>query len=201
MQAYFDCRRAKRSSESALRFEIDLEHNLATLYDDLCADVYTPGRSICFVVTHPRPREVWAADFRDRIVHHLLYNHIAPAIHARFIADSCACIPGRGTLYGARRLEAMIRSQTQNWSRPGFYLKCDIANFFVSISKPILSELLAHHIAVAHYLVDIGAGAGRRRRQRGGHRGGQHQGREADSQRAQERAQERAAQESAGKVD
>jgi len=152
VQAYFDCRRAKRNSESALRFEINLEHSLAELYDELRADVYTPGRSICFVVTHPRPREVWAADFRDRIVHHLLYNHVAPIIHARFIADTCACIPGRGTLYGARRLEAMIRSQTQNWSRPGFYLKCDIANFFVSISKPILSELLAHHITEPWWL-------------------------------------------------
>jgi predicted DNA-binding transcriptional regulator AlpA len=36
---------------------------------------------------------VWAAAFRDRIVHHLLYRRVAPAIEARFIADSCACIP------------------------------------------------------------------------------------------------------------
>ncbi len=146
VQAYFDCRRAKRNSDSALGFELDLERNLAELYADLCADAYTPGPSICFVVTHPKPREVWAAEFRDRVVHHLLYNHVAPAIHARFIANSCACIPGRGTLYGARRLEAMIRSQTHNWSRPCHYLKCDIANFFVSINKQILFELLARHI-------------------------------------------------------
>ncbi|MBS0368445.1 MAG: RNA-directed DNA polymerase [Proteobacteria bacterium] len=152
VQAYFDCRRAKRNSDSALRFEIDLEHNLVDLYAELRADAYTPGRSICFVVTHPKPREVWAAEFRDRVVHHLLYNHVASSIHARFISTSCACIPGRGTLYGAQRLEAMIRSQTQNWSKPAYYLKGDIANFFVSINKQILFELLARHITESWWL-------------------------------------------------
>lgn len=148
-QAYFDCRENKRNSASALAFEAALERNLRALHDDLADGTYRPSRSICFVITRPKPREVWAADFRDRIVHHLLYNRIAPRFHARFIADSCACIPGRGTLYAARRLEGHVRSQTHNWSRPAYYLKCDLANFFVSIDKRILFELIAAKIPEA----------------------------------------------------
>ena len=144
--AYHDCRRTKRNTASALTFEQDLERNLCRLRDDLVAGSYRPGRSICFVVLRPKPREVWAADFRDRIVHHLLYNQIAPRFYAQFIADSCACIPGRGTLYAARRLEHKIRSVTANWSRPAFYLKCDLANFFVAIDKRILWRRLAARI-------------------------------------------------------
>ncbi|EPX97249.1 RNA-directed DNA polymerase, partial [Ralstonia sp. AU12-08] len=106
------------------------------------SDNYTPGRSKCFVITRPKPREVWAAEFRDRIVHHLLYNRIGPRFEHSLIADSCACIKGRGTLYAARRLDAKVRSITQNWSRPAHYLKCDLANFFVSIDKRILLDLL-----------------------------------------------------------
>lgn len=144
--AYFDCRRTKRNTYNALAFESDLEHNLRELYNELASGTYLPGRSICFVVTRPRPREVWAADFRDRVVHHLLYNHIAPAFYAAFIADSCACIPGRGTLYAARRLEAKVRSITQNWQRPAYYLKADVANFFVAIDKRVLWDLLEPRI-------------------------------------------------------
>lgn len=59
-QAYFDCRRTKRNSASALAFEQDLERNLRKLYDELHGDTYQPGRSICFVITRPKPREVWA---------------------------------------------------------------------------------------------------------------------------------------------
>lgn len=146
VEAYLDCRRTKRNSASALAFESNLESNLRDLYDDLQDGIYAPGRSICFVITRPKPREVWAAEFRDRIVHHLLHNRIAPRFYACFIADSCACIPGRGTLYAAERLESKVRSITQNWSQPAFYLKLDLANFFVSIDKRILHDLLSRRI-------------------------------------------------------
>lgn len=141
--AYDNCRDNKRNTNSALAFELNLERNLRQLYDELRDGSYRPGRSICFVITRPKAREVWAAAFRDRVVQHLLYNRIAPRFEASFIADSCACIPGRGTLYGAVRLESKVRSITQNWSRRAFYLKCDIANFFVSIDKRILFKLIA----------------------------------------------------------
>jgi RNA-directed DNA polymerase len=86
---------------------------------------------------------VWAAGFRDRVVHHLLYNKIGPRFERSFIADSCACIKGRGTLYAIKRLEAKIRSITRNWSRPAYYLKCDVESFFVRIDKRRLAELIS----------------------------------------------------------
>jgi RNA-directed DNA polymerase len=144
--AYMDCRRTKRNSASALAFEAHLERNLCDLRDELISGQYQPGRSICFVITRPKPREVWAAEFRDRIVHHLLYNKIAPRFYAAFTADTCACIPGRGTLYAAQRLEHQVRSATQNWAKPAHHLKCDLANFFVSIQKPVLLAQLAGRI-------------------------------------------------------
>ena len=140
--AYFDCRRTKRNTVNALAFEANLERNLDRLHRELLEGSYRVGRSICFVVTRPKPREVWAADFRDRVVHHLLYAKIGPRFERTFIADSCACIKGRGTLYAAERLERKIRSITQNWRRRAYYLKCDLANFFVSIHKPTLGLLL-----------------------------------------------------------
>lgn len=146
VQAYLDCRRTKRNSASALAFEAHLEGNLIDLHDELIAGAYQPGTSVCFVVMRPKPREVWAAQFRDRIVHHLLYNHIAPRFLASFTADTCACIPGRGTLYAACRLEHQVRSATQNWSRPASYLKCDLANFFVSIDKHVLLAQLQRRV-------------------------------------------------------
>lgn len=59
--AYFDCRRHKRNTLHQLAFEADLERNLMALWRDLCDGSYTIGRSIAFVVTYPKAREVWAA--------------------------------------------------------------------------------------------------------------------------------------------
>jgi hypothetical protein len=146
VQAYLDCRRTKRNSASALAFEAHLESNLCDLHGDLVSGAYRPGRSTCFVTLRPKPREIWAAGFRDRVVHHLLHNRISPRFYRSFTADTCACIPGRGTLYAAQRLEHQVRSITRNWSRPAFYLKCDLANFFVAIDKHVLREQLVPRI-------------------------------------------------------
>jgi len=146
VEAYFDCRRTKRNTLSALAFEADLERNLVSLFDELAAGTYRPGPSVCFVITRPKPREVWAAQFRDRVVHHLLYNRIGSRFERSFIADSCACIKGRGTLYAARRLDSKVRSVTRNWARPAFFLKADIANFFVAIDKRVLAGHLEARI-------------------------------------------------------
>lgn len=141
-----DARREKRSSAAALAFELGLEENLVALHEELAAGAWRPGRSICFAIARPKPREVWAAPFRDRIVHHLLYRHIGPRFERAFTADTCACIAGRGTLYATRRLEAQIRGASANWTRTLFYLKCDIASFFVSIDKRILAAQLERRI-------------------------------------------------------
>ena len=146
VNAYLACRRTKRRKHTATAFEMNQEAALSALQQAVDAGTYTPGRSTCFIITRPRPREVWAAEFADRIVHHLLYNAIGAQIERTFIADSCACIPGRGTLYAVHRLEHHVRSATHNWSRPAHYLKMDLANFFVSIDKAILAEQLRAQI-------------------------------------------------------
>ena len=69
---YRGCRRNKRNTHSALAFEVGAEAKLLVLQQELRDHTYRPGRSICFVTGGPKPREVFAADFRDRIVHHVL---------------------------------------------------------------------------------------------------------------------------------
>lgn len=144
--AYFDCRKAKRNAISQLQFEADLESNLVGLYHDLESGHYQIGQSIAFIVTHPKIREVWAADFRDRVVHHVIYNALYQRFHKRFIRDSYACIPGRGTHDGLRRVSAFARSITRNWTRPAYCLRVDVANFFNSIDRKILLNLVERHI-------------------------------------------------------
>lgn len=145
-QAYYDCRRTKRNSDSALFFEERLERNLMDLYYELIDGAYYPGPSNVFVVEYPRVREVWASAFRDRVVHHLLYNKISDRFHRRYIHDSYACIPGKGTHKAVARMEHFSRSITQNFTVPGYVLKMDVANFFVSVNRLIVDAQMTPHI-------------------------------------------------------
>ncbi|MCW8400489.1 hypothetical protein OQJ26_17045 [Legionella sp. PATHC038] len=49
-QAYFDCRKNKRNTMNALRFETDYESNLIALREELNSSTWHPGRSIAFVI-------------------------------------------------------------------------------------------------------------------------------------------------------
>ena len=73
---YYRCRRNKRNTINALRFEADQEKNLIDLQEALVQRTYRPGRSVCFFTTRPKLREIFAADFRDRVVHHLLVDYL-----------------------------------------------------------------------------------------------------------------------------
>jgi len=97
-QAYYDCRKTKRKSSSCIRFEIQEAENLAELYHELLDGTYEIGSSICFIVTEPKLREVFAADFRDRIVHHLVINKFNYLFEERFIDNTFNCRKGKGTL-------------------------------------------------------------------------------------------------------
>ena len=148
--AYFDCRRHKRNTINQLAFEADLETNLVSLWRELNDGSYKIGRSIAFVVKYPKIREIWAADFRDRVVHHVIYNAIKDRFYNRFIRDTYACIPGRGTHDGLRRVSHFARSITRNWTRPAYVLKADIANFFNSIDRRRLLEIVERHVPEDH---------------------------------------------------
>lgn len=136
--AYLECRKNKRKTVNALKFEINLEEKLKILLDELRARTYAPGRSVCFVVTIPKPREVFAADFRDRIVHHLLVGEIEECFEKKFIYDSFACRKGKGTHRAVSRLCYFIGKKENQKS---WYLKMDIKSFFVSIDHKILCDL------------------------------------------------------------
>ncbi len=141
-RAYLDCRRRKRGTANALRFELNLAENLVRLEEELNSETYRPSRSVCFVNERPKPREIFAADFRDRIVHHLFVREIEPYWEKVFIHDSYACRRGKGTHAAVDRLRDFLRSVTKGGRRRAFFLQMDVANFFMSIDKQILFDQL-----------------------------------------------------------
>ena len=143
---YRACRRNKRRTRNALAFEIDLEAKLLALGEELRSHRYRPGRSICFITDGPKPREVFAAGFRDRVVHHLLVSRLEPIFEPGFIHDSYACRKGKGTLAASDRLTTMLRRATANGRRPAWAIKLDVASFFTSIEKRRLYRILRRRV-------------------------------------------------------
>jgi len=137
-QAYFDARKNKRKTNSALKFELNYEAELFKLRDEIISRKYEISPSICFISFHPVKREIFAGDFRDRIIHHLIFNYLNPFCERLFINDSYSCRAGRGTSYGVKRANHFIRSCSENYKKDCYILKLDISGYFMSIDKVVL---------------------------------------------------------------
>ena len=149
-EAYEDCRTNKRNTINALAFELDYESELLSLWQEINAGTYRPGRSIAFIVDKPVKREIFAADFRDRVVHHFIINKLNPYFEKTFIYDSYACRKGRGTHFGIQRIDRFIRQCSSNYTEDCYVLKLDIQGFFMAIDKRILWNKLRTFIET-HY--------------------------------------------------
>ena len=145
-QAYFACRKNKRYTLNALAFEIDYENNLVQLCEEINNGTYKIGRSIAFIVDKPVKREIFAADFRDRVVHHLIIGKLNHQFEKLFIHDSYSCRVGKGTHFGIQRIDRFIRQCSANYTKDCYILKLDLQGFFMSISKHILFAKLEQFI-------------------------------------------------------
>ncbi len=148
--AYEECRRNKRNTCNAIAFEMDYENYLQELYLEVNSGRYKPSRSMAFIINQPVKREVFAADFRDRVIHHLLISKLNPELEKSFIYDSYACRVGKGTHLGIKRVDRFIRSCSRNYSCDCYILKLDISGFFMSIDRKLLWRRLSDFVDL-HY--------------------------------------------------
>ncbi len=143
-RAWQACRRGKRGTRKAQRYEMDLLDKLVDTAQALQTRSWHPSRASRFVTLHPKPREILAADFGDRVVHHLLVPWFEKHFEPVFIHDSFANRHGKGTHAAVDRLQAFTRSYPTH--QPGWYLQLDVANFFHSINRRKLFGLLSDRI-------------------------------------------------------
>lgn len=141
-EGYLAARRAKRKTQACLRFSARIGAEIGALHAELVSGEYRPRPYRVFEVPSPKPRMIYAPDFRDVVVQHSIYAAIYPVLNRSFIDSSCACRIGLGTHaasdYALRALRA---------SDPDSYvLHLDVRKFFYSIDRQILAAILRRKI-------------------------------------------------------
>lgn len=142
------CRARKGKTTRSSVVDVDLRpmiyvtHILNVLRDS----IYVPSRFREFTVTDPKKRLVLALPYVDRIVHQwLIEEFIKPYYLPRFIKDSYACIPGRGSHAAVKCIQGYMRDMRQ---RQGKYyiVKMDISKYFYNIDRDVLFKILKRAI-------------------------------------------------------
>ena len=139
--AWHMARRHKVTKHYVRVFDRRADENLQAICNALYTRDYHPEPSSCFIVDRPKKREVFAAQFADRVVHHYYYNQTHRIFERTFIEDSYSCIQGRGTHYGIERLKQHIREESNNYSRECWVMSLDIRGYFMHIDRAILRDI------------------------------------------------------------
>jgi len=110
---------------------------------------YAPSRSSCFVVQRPKAREIHAALFADRVVHHVLEPRLEAIYEPIFIHDLYSNRKGKGTHRAVARLSGFMRSLEGMGQGMVYALQLDVRNFFNTIDRRILWGMIKGRLAKA----------------------------------------------------
>ena len=141
-QAYEDCKRKKKGKRGTKEFSRNALFNCCVIADEINERRYKLRPSECFIVSYPKPREVFCAAFRDRVVQHFVYNELNPIIEKMLIADTYTYRVGKGTDYAIKRIVRKLRQATDNYTKSVTDMKMDLGGFFMSINRQWLCGLV-----------------------------------------------------------
>lgn len=139
-RAFRKAARHKRNTYDESQFEMRIHESINLLVRDVLRGEFHPHPGISFVITDPVIREIFAAPFMDRVIHHFLCDITEPFWENRLINDSYSCRKGKGTMYGIFRLARHMRQVSQNYQIPTTVAKFDIKSYFMSLPRAGLYE-------------------------------------------------------------
>jgi len=138
--SYLAARKNKRNTHNQLAFELNQETNLHLLATSIFERKYKPKPCIAFIINKPVMREIFAADFSDRVIHHFIYRCIYKDIDQQLIYDTYSCREKKGTLFGVNRAKSFMRSCSEDYTENTYYLKLDIEAYFMNMQHTLLFE-------------------------------------------------------------
>lgn len=154
-EGYKDCKRFKASTTGCVEYMQNYLANNLQLYRDLNSMTYEIGQSKTFCVTRPKLREVFCAQFRDRIVHHILAIKFIDIFETEMLDCAYACRKGKGTLYGIEHVKQQITEVSRGYTVETWILRCDLQGFFMSIDRRMAYRIVEDIIRRRYDGVDI----------------------------------------------
>lgn len=134
-QAFYKAKKGKAAKASVQAFGKSLKENLRDLESQILAGEVEVGDYNYFTIYDPKKRQICAAPFAQRVLHHALMN----VCHDRFdryqTADSFASRIGKGTY-------AALDQAKGYQKRYGWFLKLDVRKYFDSLNHQIIREQL-----------------------------------------------------------
>jgi len=142
----YNCVNQSGNSAEKRRLLINIPRIVTALAQEIYSLRYLPERMTVFAVQDPKLREIFAPNFRDRLVQHWLVSLVNPQISRGWIDDCYSNRSGKGTHSAIARLQHFMRRPHNT-----YFCQMDIASYFPSIDRSILLSLWQEQFARLDY--------------------------------------------------
>lgn len=140
-EAYLLCLKNKKGKQGTYKFvNENLCGNLMKLVNNLNERNYNPKPSNCYVITEPALREIYAAQFSDRVIQHFYMKEIEDILDEELVDGCCSCRKQRGTDYALKLLKKYLVEISNYGKKDCFFLKIDLSGYFMSIDRKHVGE-------------------------------------------------------------
>ena len=140
-EAYILCLKNKKRKMGTYNFvNMNLCKNLYEILEELNNREYKPKPSNCYVITDPALREIYAAQFKDRVVQHFYLKEIEDILESKFVEGCSSCRKGKGTDFALKLLKKYLVETSNNGKKECYFLKIDLSGYFMSIDRKQISN-------------------------------------------------------------
>lgn len=136
-EAYFMARANKRRSNDSVRFEVGFETGLVRLMHDINNRTYRADSNYAFVVFSPKPREIFATEMRNRVVHHYLDWRLRPIYEKVFSDRTFNNRTGMGLHKAVASFRNDVREMTADYMKDAWIAHLDIKGYFPNANVEI----------------------------------------------------------------
>ncbi len=135
MMAYYQARRGKQHRYSVKEYGHNIFRNLLNLQEEILSGEITIGKYHYFKIYDPKERQICAAPFEERVLHHAIINVCRPYFERNLIYDTYATRNNKGVYAAIDRAKVAMK-------RYEYVAKLDVRKYFDSISHSILKQKL-----------------------------------------------------------
>ena len=151
--SYRLARQGSVKSPDQVEFELHWEGNCVKLCDEINSKTYQPT-AYSFIVTYPKPREIFASDFSTRVLHHYLHERLVPLLENRLSKHTFNNRKGMGTSACQNAVISHMYEVSNGYTEDAWIIKMDLSGCFPNINQDIAFKQLESVINEDYHGID-----------------------------------------------
>ena len=151
--SYRLARQGSIKSPDQVEYELHWEGNCIKLCDAINSRTYQPT-AYSFIVTYPKPREIFASDFSTRVLHHYLHERLVPLLENRLSKHTFNNRKGMGTSACQNAVISDMYEVSNGYTEDAWIIKMDLSGCFPNINQNIAFRQLEAVIKEDYHGID-----------------------------------------------